>query len=76
MLLIFLFVLLCLVIVFRNEIKNLIAYGILTILAAGLWQVAWWGKLIVIILGICLILGLVAKGIEFFRGRGAEKRAG
>lgn len=76
MLLVFLFVLLVLVIIFRNEIKSLIGYGVLAIIGGGLWQLAWWGKLIVVVLAILFILGLFAKGIEFFKSRGAEKGAG
>jgi len=50
MLLILLFVLLIIVILFRREIKNMIVYSVLAVLAFGLWHVAWWGALIVIAL--------------------------
>lgn len=75
MLMVFLFILLALVIIFRNEIKSLIGYGFIAFLALGLWQIAWWGKVIVIVMGILFILGLVAKGIEFFKGRDVQKGA-
>lgn len=57
MLLILLFILLVIVIIFRKEIKNMIAYGILAILTFGLWQVAWWGALIVVGLFIVPFIG-------------------
>lgn len=56
-LLIFLVVLLIIVILFRKEIKNMIVYGILAVLAFGLWQVAWWGALIVIALFVVPFIG-------------------
>lgn len=67
MLLILLFVLLVIVIIFRNEIKNMIAYGILTILAFGLWHVAWWGAAIVIAFFVVPMLGGML--FEYWKGR-------
>ncbi|UQZ83290.1 hypothetical protein SK3146_02477 [Paenibacillus konkukensis] len=67
MLLILLFILLVIVIIFRKEIKNMIAYGILAILAFGLWQVAWWGALIVVALFVVPFIGGFL--LEHFKGR-------
>ncbi len=67
MLLILLFVLLFIVIIFRKEIKNMITYGILAILTFGLWQVAWWGALIVIAFVVVPMIGGML--FEFWKGR-------
>lgn len=67
MLFIFLFVLLAIVIVFRKEIKNMIIYGLLAILAFGLWQVAWWGALLLIALVAVPFFGGML--FEYMKGR-------
>lgn len=64
---ILLFVLLLIVIIFRKEIKSMITYGVLAILAFGLWQVAWWGALIVIAFVVVPLIGGML--FEFWKGR-------
>lgn len=71
MLFILLFILLVIVIVFRNEIKNMIAYGILAVLAFGLWQVAWWGALIVVAFFLVPFIG----GFLFEHWKGRKQAA-
>ncbi|MFF2886988.1 hypothetical protein [Paenibacillus sp. NPDC057967] len=61
--------LLIVVIIFRNEIKNLIAYAALVILGAALWQFSWWGKAIVSILALILLFGAAVRLLETLRGK-------
>lgn len=65
MLIVFLLLILILVILFREEIKTLIAYGIVVLISWSLWEVdALWGKIASLLLIALMIFGALANTIE------------
>jgi hypothetical protein len=65
MLIAFLLLILILVILFREEIKTLIAYGIVVLISWSLWEVdALWGKIASLLLIALMIFGALANTIE------------
>ncbi len=70
MLIAILLVILILVILFREEIKTLIAFGILWAIAYAFWDNgALWGKIVGSILFVFLILGIIGHIIDSFKGK-------
>lgn len=70
MLIVLLLVVLILVILFREEIKNLIGFGILSFIAYAFWgNENWWGKLVGGVLFALIFLAVIGHIIDSFKSK-------